>query len=114
MRRYRGDRPYPDLKGKVVVIVDDGIATGSTMRAAIRSVKKKSAKTVVVAAPVGSRDSVSELSREADRLVCLETPEPFYAISQFYREFEQVDDDEVRAELDRHETRGRNVGTPSQ
>ena len=111
MRRYRGDRPYPDLKGKVVVIVDDGIATGATIRAAIRSVRKKNVKTLIVAAPVGSRESVSELSKEADRMVCLETPEPFFAIGQFYEEFEPVEDEEVQAELDGRDGGRRNGGT---
>jgi len=99
MKRFRGDRPYPDLAGKTVVIVDDGIATGSTVRAAIRSVRSKRPASVIVAAPVGARESVASLSSEADRMVCLDTPEPFYAIGEFYRDFEQVEDDEVRKYL---------------
>lgn len=102
MRRYRGERPYPDVKGKLVVLVDDGIATGSTIRAAIRSLKRSGASSVVVAAPVGSREAVERLSREADRVVCLETPEPFFAIGQFYRDFDQTTDSEVMARLEGH------------
>jgi putative phosphoribosyl transferase len=96
MKEYRGDRPYPNLSGKVVVLVDDGIATGSTMQAAIQSVKRRGASRVIVAAPVAPADTIAKLSLVADRVVCLRTPEPFYAIGQFYREFEQVEDGEVR------------------
>jgi putative phosphoribosyl transferase len=94
--KYRRNRPPPVLKGKTVVIVDDGIATGSTIRAAIRSVKKRGAARIIVAAPVGSPQAVSELSRIADQVVCLSTPENFEAIGAFYEDFEQVDDDTVR------------------
>jgi len=96
MREYRGDRPYPSLAGKTVVVVDDGIATGSTTRAAIQSVKKRKAAVVILAVPVGPPDTVAKLSKIADRVVCLSTPEPFYAIGEFYNEFEQVGDDTVR------------------
>ena len=98
--RFRGDRPYPSLKGKVVVIVDDGIATGSTASAAVKSVRAREPSAVVVAVPVAPAEAVAELSREADRVVCLETPDPFFAIGQFYSEFAQVDDEEVRRMLD--------------
>ncbi len=96
MKKYRGDRPYPKLAGKTVVIVDDGIATGSTIKAAVKSVKKMKAAEVILAAPVGPPDTVRELSKFADRVVCLSTPEGFYAIGQFYEEFEQVQDEIVR------------------
>jgi len=100
MRRFRGDRPFPSLKGKVVVIVDDGIATGNTVLAALKSVRTQGAKSVIVAVPVGPAETVARLAGEADRVVCLETPEPFFAIGQFYSEFNQVEDDEVRRILD--------------
>lgn len=100
MKRFRGDRPLPSLKGKVVVIVDDGIATGNTVLAALKSVKMQGAKSVIVAVPVGPTETIAKLAREADRVVCLETPEPFFAIGQFYSEFNQVEDDEVRRILD--------------
>ncbi len=102
LRRFRGDRPLPSLMGKVVVIVDDGIATGNTVFAALRSVKMQNPKSVVVAVPVGPTETIARLAAEADRVVCLETPEPFFAIGQFYSDFRQVEDDEVRRILDAH------------
>jgi len=104
MRRFRGDRPIPSLKGKVVVIVDDGIATGNTILAALRSVRMQGARSVIVAVPVGPAETIAKLTGEADRVVCLETPEPFFAIGQFYSEFNQVEDDEVRRILDARAT----------
>ena len=95
MKMYRGERPYPKLKDKVVVIVDDGVATGYTMRAAIQSVRKHGPASVWVAVPVGPPESIQELSREADKVVCLKKPEPFFAIGQFYEMFEQVEDEEL-------------------
>jgi predicted phosphoribosyltransferase len=93
--RYRGDVPYPTLKNREVIIVDDGVATGSTLKAALRLLRHKGAKTVTVAVPVGPPDTISELEKIADRVVCLQTPEPFYAIGQFYVDFSQTSDEEV-------------------
>jgi putative phosphoribosyl transferase len=95
LKLYRGDFPYPSLANRDVILVDDGIATGSTMKAALASVRKRGAKTVVVAVPVGPPSTIMELEREADRVVCLHTPESFYAIGQFYRDFTQTRDEEV-------------------
>jgi len=95
LRLYRGDAPYPSLKKRQVIIVDDGVATGSTMRAALVSVRKRGAKAVVMAVPVGPPSTIRELKKEADRVVCLHTPEPFYAIGQFYEDFTQTSDKEV-------------------
>jgi putative phosphoribosyl transferase len=93
--RYRGDVPYPSLTNREVIVVDDGVATGSTLKASLMSIRKKGAKTVIVAVPVSPPDTVSQLKKMADRVVCLQTPEPFYAIGQFYEDFEQTGDEEV-------------------
>jgi putative phosphoribosyl transferase len=93
--RYRGDVPYPSLKNREVIVVDDGVATGSTLKAALRLVRNKGAKTVTVAIPVGPADTIRELEKLADRVICLQTPEPFYAIGQFYVDFAQTSDEEV-------------------
>lgn len=93
--RYRGNVPYPSLKNHEVIVVDDGVATGSTLKAAIRLVRSKGAKTVTVAVPVGPPDTIRELEKLADRVVVLLTPEPFYAIGQFYADFDQTSDEEV-------------------
>src|SRR5208283_4463136 len=83
-KAYRGERPLPKLDGKTVIIVDDGIATGSTMRIAIKIIRMQNPERIVVAVPVGPPEVVDMLKTEADGLVCLETPFPFFAIGQFY------------------------------
>ncbi len=95
LKLYRGETPYPMLQDHVIIIVDDGIATGSTVKAAIASIRKKKPKSVVVAVPVAPRSTVKELEKEADRVICLSTPEFFYAIGQFYVDFSQTTDGEV-------------------
>jgi predicted phosphoribosyltransferase len=95
LKMYRQDEPYPNLKGRDVIVVDDGIATGSTMKAALASVKNRGAKTVTVAVPVGPPSTIKELKRQADRVVFLYTPEYFQAIGQFYTDFNQTIDEEV-------------------
>ncbi len=100
MERLRGDAPYPELRGKVVIIVDDGIATGSSVEAAVMSVRKRSPKDVVVAVPVAPRDAVETLKEDGTKVVCLETPGPFLAIGEFYADFNQVEDLEVKRILD--------------
>lgn len=100
MDYYRGHRAFPELTAKTVILVDDGVATGSTMKAAIQSVKNMRAESVVVAVPVGPQETIHELSRYADRVVCLETPAFFNAVGQFYGEFEQVDDRTVKEILE--------------
>jgi putative phosphoribosyl transferase len=99
-RAYRGDRAPLELEGRSVILVDDGIATGSTVRAAIQAARARGAAGVIVAAPVAPPETVERLSREADQVVCLTTPVPFMAISLWYRSFPQVDDREVRRILD--------------
>ena len=100
MERLRGNAPYPELEGKVVIIVDDGIATGSSVGAAVISVKKRKPREIVVAVPVAPADSVKTLSEEGAKVVCLETPRLFFAIGEFYGNFDQVEDLEVRKILD--------------
>jgi len=100
MRSLRGDLPYPSLEGKTVIVVDDGIATGNSMKAAVQSVRKRGPREVVVAVPVAPQEAVVELSREGTRVVCLEQPRFFFAIGEFYKDFEQVDDSEVRKLLE--------------
>jgi putative phosphoribosyl transferase len=95
LKLYRGDIPYPSLEGREVILIDDGIATGSTMKAALASVRKRGAKSVIIAIPVGTPSTIKELEKEADRVVCLHTPEAFYAIGQFYEDFTQTRDEEV-------------------
>ena len=100
MRSLRGDAPYPDLEGRTVIIVDDGMATGNSMRAAVQSVRKRAPKEVVVAVPVAPPEAVDGTSREGARVVCLEQPRFFFAIGEFYNNFEQVEDSEVRRLLE--------------
>jgi putative phosphoribosyl transferase len=99
-RLYRDDRPPPEVRGKTVILVDDGLATGSTMRAAIATVRQQGPARVVVAVPVGSADTCAELSKEAE-VVCARTPEPFLAVGMWYDDFTQTSDDEVRELLAR-------------
>jgi predicted phosphoribosyltransferase len=95
LKLYRQDASYPDLKGLDVIVVDDGIATGSTMKAALASVKNRGASSITVAVPVGPPSTIEELEKMADRVVCLFTPEFFQAIGEFYRDFSQTSDEEV-------------------
>ncbi len=100
-RRYRGEAPPTPLAGRTVVVIDDGVATGSTARAACRIVRARGAGRTVLAVPVAPQDWAERLGGEADELVCLETPLDFFAIGQFYADFTQTDDDEVVACLER-------------
>ncbi len=96
---YRAGRPPLALSGRTVILADDGLATGSSMRAALEALAPMSPARVVVAVPVAPHSAVLQLEREAAEVVCLATPEPFLAIGLFYEEFEQVSDKEVRALL---------------
>lgn len=100
VRRYRGEGGPPDLSGKRVVVVDDGVATGATARAVLRQVADAGAGRVVLAVPVGSPDTIDALQSEADEVVAAETPPHFSAVGQFYEEFDQVSDDEATTYLD--------------
>ncbi|RMF25328.1 MAG: phosphoribosyltransferase [Cyanobacteria bacterium J083] len=93
---YRGDRPAPDLTGRTVIIVDDGIATGSTLKAAIAAIKQQKPEKIIVAVPVAPPDVCQELKNEVDEVVCLLTPEWLYSISLWYDDFSPTTDEEVR------------------
>jgi len=102
---YRQGRPQPNLLGKTVILVDDGLATGSTMRVAIDAVRRQHARKLVVAVPVAPAQTQVEFSTLVDELVCILTPDPFYAVGAYYSKFQQVDDAEVRELLARAATR---------
>ncbi len=93
--RYRGEVPYPELKSRDVIVIDDGVATGSTLKAALRLLRRRRARSITVGVPVGPPDTIAELEKLADRVVCLHTPSMFYAIGQFYEDFSQTSDEEV-------------------
>jgi putative phosphoribosyl transferase len=94
-RLYRGDRPELDLTGRTVILVDDGLATGSTMKAAVKALKARGPARTVVAVPVAAPDTCEELRREVDEVVCAVTPEPFRAVGLWYEDFSQTSDEEV-------------------
>jgi predicted phosphoribosyltransferase len=111
---YRGDRPVPEVRGRTVILVDDGLATGSTMRAAAEALKHEGAERLVVAVPVAPPETCEAFRREVDEIVCAVTPEPFYGVGMWYDDFSQTTDEEVRALLDRqaNPTRGNEGGRP--
>ncbi|BEP62494.1 phosphoribosyltransferase [Variovorax sp. V213] len=94
-RVYRGGRPAPDLRGRVVILVDDGLATGSTMRVAVRAARRQAPARVVVAAPVAAPEACELLRGEADEVVCAEMPDPFLGVGRWYLDFSQTSDEEV-------------------
>jgi putative phosphoribosyl transferase len=94
-RLYRGDKPSPAISGRTVILVDDGLATGSTMKAAIAALRRQNPAKIVVAVPTAPADTCEELQREADEVICAVTPEPFYAVGLWYENFEQTTDAEV-------------------
>jgi len=98
---YRGGRPPLDVAGRTVILVDDGLATGSTMRAAVAGLRRRAPSRVVIAVPVAATSTCEALSGEVDDIVCARTPEPFLAVGLWYEDFSQTTDEEVRAELDR-------------
>ena len=100
-RRYRGDVPFPALKGKTVILVDDGLATGSSMRAAVAALRHEAPGRIVVAVPVAARDTCDALREIADEIICVETPEPFQAVGEWYEDFSETTDDEVHDWLER-------------
>jgi len=94
-RSYRGDRPEPKVEGRTVILVDDGLATGSTMRAAVQALRQQRPARIVVAVPVAAFATCEELRREVEDVVCFATPEPFMAVGRFYDDFSQTTDEEV-------------------
>ena len=99
---YRGDRPLPEISGKTVIVIDDGIATGYTFRTALEGLRRKHPSKLIGAAPVAAQDSYEMLKPFADELVCLSTPVSFMAVGNWYTDFEQVSDEEVVAILHRN------------
>ena len=95
LKKYRGDRPLPNLEKKEVIICDDGIATGYTIKAAVESIKPENPKKIILAVPVAPPNVIKELKKYVDKIVCPLTPDFFVAVSQFYRGFAQVEDEEV-------------------
>jgi predicted phosphoribosyltransferase len=104
---YRGDRPPLDVHGRTVILVDDGLATGSTMRAAVAALRRLGPSRIVVAVPVAAAETCAELATEVDDMVCVQTPEPFRAVGLWYQDFSQTTDEEVRALL--QQTQGQGV-----
>ena len=100
-RLYRGDRPPPSVQGHTVILIDDGLATGSTMRAAATALRKMQPSKIIVAVPVAAAETCADLRSEVDEVICGATPEPFMAVGAWYSDFEQTSDQEVHELLDR-------------
>jgi len=98
---YRDGRPAPELRDRIVILVDDGLATGATMRAAVKALRHRGTAKIVVAVPVGPPDTCREFEEEADETICASVPEFFQAVGQYYEDFSQTSDDEVRELLAR-------------
>lgn len=98
---YRGQIPAPKLENKVVIVVDDGVATGATTLATIRAIRAQEPSELILAVPVGPRDTIERLKQEVDQMFCLHTPEIFWAVGAFYNVFDQTADEEVKALLQR-------------
>src|SRR5437899_4876159 len=95
-RLYRGSRPAPDVRGRTVILVDDGLATGATMRAAVAALRQQQPARIVIAVPTAAPETCAELGAEVDEIVCARTPAPFYAVGLWYVDFRQITDDQVR------------------
>jgi len=100
-RAYRGNRPPIDVRGRTVILIDDGLATGSTMRAAVAALKQRQPARIVVAVPIAPPETCDELRDDVDEVVCAVTPEPFYAVGLWYEDFSQTTDQEVRTLLEK-------------
>src|SRR6266404_1203565 len=95
-RLYRGDRPTPDVRGRTVILVDDGLATGATMLAAVKALRQQQPARIVVAVPTAAPETCEELKAEVDDIICAVTPRPFYGVGLWYQDFSQTTDEEVR------------------
>jgi putative phosphoribosyl transferase len=95
-RNYRSDRPAPEVRGRSVILVDDGLATGATMRAAAAALRQQGAEKIIVAVPVGAPSTCHDIRSVADEVVCLQTPGSFMGVGQYYEDFSQTTDEEVR------------------
>jgi putative phosphoribosyl transferase len=104
---YRGGRPAPEVRDRIVILVDDGLATGSTMQAAVQALRPQRPARIVVAVPTAPRETCDELRRGADAVVCLATPDPFLAVGDSYADFSEISDEEVRDLL------ARSAGSPA-
>jgi putative phosphoribosyl transferase len=116
-REYRGNRPAPDVRGKTVILVDDGLATGVSMHAAVAALRQQEPARIVVAVPLAAPSTCEEFQDEVDEVVCAQTPAPFYAVGLWYEDFTQTSDEEVRdllarAAHDHAATRGRVASAP--
>jgi predicted phosphoribosyltransferase len=100
-RLYHGDKPAPDVRGRTVIVVDDGLATGSTMKVALAGLRQQQPAKLIAAVPLAPPETCEALYEEADDVVCAETPEPFMAVGAWYQNFEQTTDDEVRDLINR-------------
>lgn len=100
-KAYRGDRPGPDLQGRTAILIDDGLATGASMRAAVAGLRAQDPREVVVAVPTAAPETCESFESEVDRVVCANTPEPFYGVGLWYEDFSQTTDQEVRVLLEK-------------
>ncbi len=105
-RTYRGDRAAPEVQGRTVILIDDGLATGSTMRAAVAALRKQQPSRIVVAVPVAAPETCEELRSEVDETVCAATPRPFQGVGRWYQDFSQTTDEEVHELLSQASARG--------
>jgi predicted phosphoribosyltransferase len=106
-RNYRSDRPPPDFKDRIVILIDDGLATGATMRAAVAALRQQGAAKIIVAVPVGAPSTCQDLKNGADEVICLQTPVAFIGVGQYYADFSQTTDEEVRELLSQAASRER-------
>jgi predicted phosphoribosyltransferase len=107
---YRDGRPFPDLEGTTVLLIDDGLATGATMRAAVEALRQREPKSIMVAVPVAAAETCAEIGAAVEAIICAETPRPFYGVGMWYQDFSQTDDSEVHdllARASREFTTGR-------